>query len=87
MVIDLYTEQNILIAILGTVGVLTAAFVLTYSFIWQGREELKRKQLRTTNDTLKELMKLFTKAENSTSRAEAQKVLKKHKKQLKKKSQ
>ena len=52
MVIDLYTEQNILIAIFGTVGVLTAGFVLTYSFIWQGREELKRK--RTTNDSLKE---------------------------------
>ena len=56
MVIDLYTEQNILIAIFGTVGVLTAGFVLTYSFIWQGREELKRKQLRTTtNDTPQEI--------------------------------
>ena len=57
MVIDLYTEQNILIAILGTVGVLTAAFVLTYSFIWQGREELKRK--RTTNDSTKEIDEAF----------------------------
>ena len=82
MVIDLYTEQNILIAIFGTVGVLAAGFVLTYSFIWQGREELKRK--RTTNDSLKKLMKLFVKAENATSRAQAQKVLKKHNKQLKK---
>ena len=54
MVIDLYTEQNILIAIFGTVGVLTAGFVLTYSFIWQGREELKRKQKRITNDSFKE---------------------------------
>lgn len=59
MVIDLYTEQNILIAIFGTVGVLTAAFVLTYSFIWQGREELKRKQLRTTNDTSQEIDEAF----------------------------
>ena len=59
MVIDLYTEQNILIAILGTVGVLTAAFVLTYSFIWQGREELKRKQLRTSNDTSQEIDEAF----------------------------
>lgn len=60
MVIDLYTEQNILIAIFGTVGVLTAGFVLTYSFIWQGREELKRKQLRTTtNDTPQEIDEAF----------------------------
>ena len=35
----------------------------------------------------KKLMKLFKKAENSLSRSEAQKVLKKHKKQLKKNSQ
>ena len=63
MVIDLYTEQNILIAIFGTVGVLTAAFVLTYSFIWQGREELKRKQLRTTtNDTSQEIDEAFHKS-------------------------
>ena len=54
MVIDLYTEQNILIAIFGTVGVLTASFVLTYSFIWQGREELKLKQQRINNDSRKE---------------------------------
>ena len=54
MVIDLYTEQNILIAIFGTVGVLTASFVLTYSFIWQGREELKLKQRRINNDSRKE---------------------------------
>ena len=55
MVIDLYTEKNILIAIFGTVGVLTASFVLTYSFIWQGREELKRKQRRIANDSSKEI--------------------------------
>ena len=33
---------------------------------------------------LKKLTKLFVKAENATSRAQAQKVLKKHNKQLKK---
>ena len=59
MVIDLYTEQNILIAIFGTVGVLTAAFVLTYSFIWQGREELKRKQSITKYDSTKEIDEAF----------------------------
>ena len=52
MVIDLYTEQNILMAIFGSIGLFTALFVLTYSFVWQGREEIKLK--RTTNDSLKE---------------------------------
>ena len=55
MAIDLYTPQNILIAILGSVGVLTAVFVITYGFINQGREELKLQQLRTTNDTQEEI--------------------------------
>ena len=49
---NIYTEQNILMAIFGSIGLFTALFVLTYSFIWQGREEVKLK--RTTNDSLKE---------------------------------
>ena len=49
---NIYTEQNILLAIFGSIGLFTALFVLTYSFVWQGREEVKLK--RTTNDSLKE---------------------------------
>jgi hypothetical protein len=49
---NIYTEQNILMAIFGSIGLFTALFVLTYSFVWQGREEVKRK--RTTNDPIKE---------------------------------
>ena len=49
---NIYTEQNILMAIFGSIGLFTALFVLTYSFVWQGREEVKLK--RTTNDSLKE---------------------------------
>ena len=49
---NIYTEQNILMAIFGSIGLFTALFVLTYSFVWQGREEIKLK--RTTNDSPKE---------------------------------
>jgi hypothetical protein len=49
---NIYTEQNILMAIFGSIGLFTALFVLTYSFVWQGREEVKLK--RTTNDSTKE---------------------------------
>ena len=49
---NIYTEQNILMAIFGSIGLFTALFVLTYSFVWQGREEVKLK--RTTNDSPKE---------------------------------
>ena len=54
---NIYTEQNILMAIFGSIGLFTALFVLTYSFVWQGREEVKLK--RTTNDPTQEIDEAF----------------------------
>ena len=69
---NIYSESSILLAIFGSIGVLTAVFVLSYAFVWQGREEIRRKPYGQTNQTSSEGTELYFTEESTEDSQEVQ---------------